>query len=466
MRYLRIENRSNFMPSVELFTTLGLSTSRGNDSSIGQFGTGEKFALAQFAREGILEKCKRCIGLEVYTYQIKPEALRDDCGRSFINERIIMKKQGGKTVDLNMSVGFGEMNWQNIEMSLREIVTNSLDASEKYDGTYQTFDLSIVEENECRAKEGVIRFYIPLTQAVQAYVLKMGINFPCIMPDYDKTKTILPGDNGNCKIYRKGVMVGEFPQKSLFNYNIKNVEIDECRIVNSDVARAECARHLAAKATAEQAELYVREVMLGNKTDLWESGFDSYYFDISEVYNKNGNKAVWQEAVNKVLGNRILVSDVHQKEIVESRGHIAYCPENASHAKHLRNLNVQTVESILNFHDLQGREIVPTNENVRNTFDKVWADIERMNMTANKTKPEIKEYVQNTLAAGASEAYYFENTVFIRKDYEDDHGFKLLELMIHELGHHCTDSTDMTRSFEGWAFKIAATLMNEKFHQS
>ncbi len=172
MPFLMVENRVNSIPSVELLRMLGASTSRGNDNRIGFFGSGTPYALALLARYGLLESLKICLGKEVYTFHTVDRVVKDANGERSIQSELRMQKQGGASWDLNLSTAFGAVDWQNVTLAIRELISNALDGAESFDGTYNSvvIDPTISEEGRnTRAKDGVIRIYVKMTPDIEEY---------------------------------------------------------------------------------------------------------------------------------------------------------------------------------------------------------------------------------------------------------------------------------------------------------
>jgi hypothetical protein len=461
--YLKLENAIKCAPSEQFLHNLGLSASRGQNRKIGKFGSGFKQAIALLARENLLERCRLCIGVDSFSYLIEGENLRDAEGNRYYNEKILTKKQNGGKKDLNISTRFGSLDWNNLSMALRELFANFLDGAEGYDGTYSTFKAECVSnegERDCRrAKDGFMRFYIPLTQSVMEYMANLSINFICKNPDYDLNKGILPSNNENIKLYVKGVLVGNFENKSLFHYNLP-FELDESRNVQINEARATCAQALASQATVEEAKLFIEKIILDGEEYYWESQFSSWEMaDIS-----GDNKNTWKQAFIEVFGNNAVVcKSVHHKEMVETKGYTAILPKDEYFARQIAKLDIPTPAEILNYHDLNGREIVPTNENTIKFFNFVWNELARFNMTGGKEKPALQTYVQLTMSDGAALGFYQDGCVYIRKDYENDAGMFILKVLIEECGHYASMAQDCTRDFQDFAFRLAANYAFEKF---
>src|SRR3990170_2810882 len=113
--YLMIENKG--VIPIEGLTILGLSTARGNESSIGQFGSGNKHAVNVCLRHGI-----------------NPIIFAGDTRIEFYTKPATMGSKSYQQVWINVDgkhekagwcLEFGELDWTDVSMGLREFVSNA-----------------------------------------------------------------------------------------------------------------------------------------------------------------------------------------------------------------------------------------------------------------------------------------------------------------------------------------------------
>ena len=455
-KYLRIENAIKHEPSIQFFHTPGLSSSRGDEDSIGQFGTGAVFALPVFARNNILEDSILCIGTKVIRYGVEKERLVDSTGSRYSHEHIVayvgQKTKGEK---LNISVGFGELDWTELSMGIREVISNGIDGAIKFDGTLSSFKCEVIDDElpgeKTKAKSGTVRFYIPLTPAVMMYTMEISRRFICKQAGYDKNRSILPSDGVNTILYRKGVMVGERDQPSLFNYDLL-FELKESREVNWYEAATKCARTLSEKATIEQAKKFIQKiVMREDKRDYFESDFSSWDLD----FETNPN---WKIAASDLFKNAVVVSNAREAQLVEERGYQIVMPSDTQYAKLLVQANVKSAADVLDEHTLAGKQFFPANENVLAKAKIVWSKLEKIEMTGGKDMPELGTYSDPVERDRGF--YRFDNqTVYVQRDHVDDNGVEIHHVLLHEFGHYITGFLDGTLKFQEWFARVAAKLM-------
>ena len=158
--YLLIEN-SGLCP-VEGLTILGCTTTRyaNNEDTIGNFGSGSKMGISVLLRNGIppIIYCGT-LRLEFFT---EPLSVNDGLHSRIFNQvwvKITGKhdgKQHNRTQQLGWVLDHGEPDWTNVDMALREFVSNALDRSIRESGNI--FNASISEENTPRAKVATREF--------------------------------------------------------------------------------------------------------------------------------------------------------------------------------------------------------------------------------------------------------------------------------------------------------------------
>ena len=286
MQYLMIENPG--VAAKEAFTLLG-ATTKGSSSrfTIGQFGSGTKYAIATLLRVGLhpIVFCGHTC-MEFNTKRIYME----EGGERHPIDQVVCKlsgkddgKQVSRTEDLGYSLGMGRIDWTAVEFAIREFVSNSIDSAisegernyldnykkrlgvdfldvdrrreliDVYSVTatdYANVDVKLVEEKSVRAKAGMTRVFIPLkepnAEIVEGFYKNLGKWFLHFSEPEKLSCTVLPKadrnlveGHRNAVIYRRGVRVREFGGStlpSLFDYNLNDLEVDESRKINDSTA--------------------------------------------------------------------------------------------------------------------------------------------------------------------------------------------------------------------------------------
>jgi len=204
---------------------LGLSDK--TEDQIGRFGTGLKESIALLIRRGL--KPIFFSG----TCRIDFDVLEVD-GQSEICF-MLSKKQGSFTAKkwhgLGIHPNFGKHDWDDLWMVFRELMCNAVDASGVED-LHHT-----ITSDEPKGKAGSTRIYFPANhEAIKAYT-QCGDRLLMLNPvepvfshkDYGH---ILPKrEEAGVQVYHRNVWVQQGPaaEPSLFDYELKNLKLNESR---------------------------------------------------------------------------------------------------------------------------------------------------------------------------------------------------------------------------------------------
>lgn len=207
MKYLRITNNGEIEP--QALHLVGASTKRNDSTKIGQFGSGNKYAMAYLMRNGY--------GLRVFSgeneiiIETKTEQFRD-------NEYNVIFVNGEKT-SITTEMGKDWKFWQ----SIREIYCNALD-----EGGHS---LDFVQE--IQPKQGVTQFYINNTGDVMDFMqnfdnyfaINKKVVFEC------SEGRILEKSGQTANIYRKGIRCHNSQKQSCYDYDFNEISINEDRLI-------------------------------------------------------------------------------------------------------------------------------------------------------------------------------------------------------------------------------------------
>lgn len=207
MKYIKITNTGLIEP--QALHLVGASTKKGNSSKIGQFGSGNKYALAYLLRNGY--EVKIFSGEKEIVITTRKETFRD-------NDFNIIYIDGERT-SITTDMGKDWMFWQ----ALREIYSNALDEG----GSKMEFCLEI------EPKEGETHFYIDAKKDALEFVsgfdnyfaTKKKVLFEC------KDGKILEKSGSIANIYRRGIRCFNTKSTSAFDYDFTDIDIDENRLV-------------------------------------------------------------------------------------------------------------------------------------------------------------------------------------------------------------------------------------------
>jgi hypothetical protein len=209
MKYLKISNSTEI--EANAFMLVGACTKRDDNTKIGYFGSGLKYAMAVLLREGT--KINIYSGVNKIELNTTVETLR---GQNFDVITI-----DGKKTNLTTDMGIKWKLWQ----AVREIYCNALDE----DG----FNSEIVEQ--IKPVENETAFYLTITgneqlEAIMANWDRYFANNRIIHAACSHGKVMFPKES-TVSVYRKGVRCYEQKRPSLFDYDLDNIEITESRLI-------------------------------------------------------------------------------------------------------------------------------------------------------------------------------------------------------------------------------------------
>ena len=228
-KYIKIANESGFVSRIAL-EKLGLSTKRNDPDTIGQFGSGIKYAPIAALRMGLNwvftgedEK-----GPYILKYGVENED-GVDC---------IFYDYGDYEKSSSFTVDAGVLSWENPFQIYREAIANAMDEAYTSDGDWYR---SIVEEKDVVHNKGEFAVYItasPLMMAIyndhDKYFLENRESVYEKKSSYASVKFYKPY-NKQMHVYSKQVMVYENEDhQSMFDYEIQNLKLNEMRTVSDE----------------------------------------------------------------------------------------------------------------------------------------------------------------------------------------------------------------------------------------
>jgi len=207
MQYLKIKNSG--LIDLGSLSLIGASTKDGI-SSIGQFGSGNKYALAYFLRNDHVVRIFR--GKEEIKITLTETVLRDQTFQ-IINFN-------GIASSITTAMGKDWKCWQ----AIREFYSNALDEG----------DAEIKLTNRVTSKENETHFYI----SVNSELLSIIENFDCYFANDNNVIETIPGvgrilkkASENINLFRKGIKCYNSNKQSLYDYDIFNINVTEDRLV-------------------------------------------------------------------------------------------------------------------------------------------------------------------------------------------------------------------------------------------
>lgn len=208
MKYIKIKNKGLIEP--EALHLVGATSKRNDSTKIGQFGSGNKYALAYLLRNDY--EIKIFSGLS----EIKISRKESEFRGNKLNIICINNVPTSITDDMGK-------NWQ-FWQAIREIYCNALDEGEA--------GLDFVGEIE--PEENNTHFYISTSKDVMEFISNFDNYFAVnkkILFECEHGK-ILEKSGETANIYRKGIRCFNTKKVSVFDYDFNEIDIDENRLVS------------------------------------------------------------------------------------------------------------------------------------------------------------------------------------------------------------------------------------------
>jgi hypothetical protein len=207
MNYIRIKNNGVIDPRG--LYLLGASTKKNDETKIGQFGSGNKYAIAYLLRNDF----ELVIMAGEKEVKITTEAER------FREQDFKVVVIDGQKTSITTEMGKDWQLWQ----AIREIYCNALDEG----GCTMDF----VQEIE--PKENETHFYIQNKTEVKKFIADFDDYFATnkkVLFECAEGR-ILESTGNNANVYRRGIKCHISNKQSVFDYDFKNIDIDENRLV-------------------------------------------------------------------------------------------------------------------------------------------------------------------------------------------------------------------------------------------
>jgi hypothetical protein len=465
MKYLMVENPGEV--GRELLTIVGVSTSRGHDNLIGQFGSGVKHAIALALRKGL--KVYLYLGKEGFIFEVK-RSTSTRFNQEVGFDKVVMRQISGtskKTHDLGLALGFGALDWDDIGMAVREFISNALDACTVQGLDTEDVKVLWVDETNIKGETGFTRVYLEANADVENY--KYVQNFQQFARDWDPKRTILDKTDrkAGLRVYRKGVLVGEFSYESLFDYNLNDIRLTESRVISESEARVAIANALREAPTAVLQRWF--EVLASPvRREYFETTqIDQYSFQLhswSSTVKTADVKKNWSTALTAVHGeNAIICGSNFTAEIVEKKGFTPVLVP-VSFTDALRSFGLRDAVAVLDTHAQAGRELFALDESQMKICDLIWSKLVAIGVTNGIAMPDITGYHAILSGSNLMGGYWDPSAKVVGLSADAMAGgltFTFIKVAIEEFGHAITGAIDCTRDFQDWAFRVAALIMEE-----
>lgn len=210
MQYFMIENKGEVLP--EAFTLLGASSKEDDNTKIGFFGSGNKYAIACLLRNDI----------DLIVYAGDQEITFGTLDKAFRGDAFKQITVNGDTTSITTRTG---PNWE-VWMALRELICNAID-----EGGYS---YSVVDSITHEA--GITRVFVEYTAEVANVVNDidklLAFKREIIAESADGTVRMYESTNS---IYRKGIRCVPWDSEEtlMYDYDIDTISLNESRLYES-----------------------------------------------------------------------------------------------------------------------------------------------------------------------------------------------------------------------------------------
>jgi len=211
MKYLKISNKGEVEPNA--FTLVGASSKRNDETKIGYFGSGTKYALAYFFRNNY--EVRIFSGVKEIKFEISEQKFRDETFKVLV--------VNGKESSITLEMGIQWKLWQAVREFYSNALDEGLDCFEMVEEDFETDFNTYADETA---------IYIKSTPELDDLFFNIDEYFlmnrtPIFETEYG---AIYPKTGAKARIYRKGIKAYETNKNALFDYDLKKLVIDENRL--------------------------------------------------------------------------------------------------------------------------------------------------------------------------------------------------------------------------------------------
>lgn len=212
MKYLKITNKGKI--EANAFTLVGASTKRNDDSKIGFFGSGTKYALAYFFRNNY--EVRVFSGVEEIKFDVTEQKFRDETFKVIV--------VNGKVSSITLEMGIQWKLWQ----AVREFYSNAIDEGLI---SFEMVDYNSIEDGHIIVNDETT-IYIKSTPELNDLFFNIDEFFlmdrkPIFECEYG---AVYPKTGSKARIYRRGIKAYETNKNALFDYDLTKLIIDENRL--------------------------------------------------------------------------------------------------------------------------------------------------------------------------------------------------------------------------------------------
>ena len=305
-KYIKITNQSQFVNRLSL-EKLGLSTKRNDPGTIGQFGSGIKYAPIAALREGLEWFFTGNDNTGPFTLEyIIQEEDGIDC---------VAYKYGDYIKSSSFTIDAGVMSWEDPFQILREPIANAMDGAKMTeDGWYNISVITVDTDNpesmnKLEPRDGIFSVYITaspeLMKVIDNYDSYFSVNREVACEN--SNGKILDKIGSGANFYSLNVLVKQDDNlTSVFDYQFDDLELNEERTIKSlwDLDY-KVSKMIAGVGNLDVIEEYMTEFIEAKAEDsgIWE---------LSRLSNQNFKYftreiASWQGVWNKLYTDKAIM---------------------------------------------------------------------------------------------------------------------------------------------------------------
>lgn len=463
MKYIKITNNVNEVSRLGL-EKLGLSTKRDNNETIGQFGSGIKFAPIAAVRKGI---DWAFAGADSKGKYVLKYVVKEDEGIP-----CIFYSYGDYEKPSSFTADAGLLSWTDDFQIYREVVANAMD-EDKLNGLGWSVD--IVDVDIIESIDGEFSVYIEATDEMLM-----------IHNDFDKyfctNRTPIYSDShfsvyepfdSVLRVYTKGVMVfsdekdlgyDHVPSWGLFDYEFNNLKLNEERTVSNiwdmHYQIIQCLANIPDESVIETLIKTMIDVDLTNCYEQ-EKITDGMF-----SYGTGYNNYLWVKCFNNIFPDSVIILD-HEKSIniektINSKGYQAISVVHQGFFMFLSDRGIKDVRAILGesfryeytLDIYNNKKLIEAIEIVEDVLD---IDLDSIIGLYNENEDDEVEARGITVNLGKDEETGMQigKLILINESVIDEISMQdLISILVHEWDHYSTGIGD--GDMEGRMFRSLA----------
>jgi len=455
MKYIKVANKSDGVNRLHL-EKLGLSTKRSDPDTIGQFGSGIKYAPISALRMGL--EFVFVGSDDKGDYQLRYTTKEED------GINCIVYNYGTYTKESSFTADAGTMSWDSEWQIYREVVSNAKDNGE--------WSRSIVDNIE--QIPGEFAVYITASSGMKKiydyhdmyFSESRQVKYFC---DYTNISFLQKRDMSE-RIYCKTVLVHSVQDEdnqSMFDYNIEDAELNEDRALKyTSTERIKISKAISRCNDQELIEYYMLDKIINDSPAELTS--------ISEIHwSLASENPLWRECFHKKYGkNAVLVSPSQSlisgfiSVIKSSNKKPILCKTNAAFLFLSNACKIQKAEDVI------GQESRFDIEEDISQYTKLLEamkivsffepDFDKMTVPLAVFKPSNENDI---LGITINMTDVEKKRILISSDHAKDGSIKeLVSTIIHEYDHYTSELPDsMYREFRNLADKRLGSLMYQYY---